>query len=174
MASRMPRPAPSREAATLPAMIDLYDELRAVAGALERAGVPYALIGALAVAVYATPRATGDVDLLVPGPDLAAALRAAEGLGYRTAREPMPIAGGRLRIQRVIRIVGEDVAVVDLMLADDAATHAMLDRRVRAGEGESALWVVAVSDLRALKRLRGSAQDLADLEALDRAQGGEP
>lgn len=144
-----------------------------MAGALDRARIPYALIGALAVAVYATPRATGDVDLLVPGRDLEAALRAVEGLGYRSAREPMPIAGGRLRIQRVIRIAGDDVGVVDLMLAEDESTRGMLDRRVRAGAGDEALQVVTADDLRSLKRLRGSAQDLADLEALDLAGRGD-
>lgn len=153
-------------------MIDLYDELRAVAGVLDRARVPYALIGALAVAVYATPRATGDVDLLIAVHDLGAALRAISDLGYRPAREPMPVASGRLRIQRAIRISGEDMAVVDLMLAEDELTQTALARRVPTGEAGAALYVVRPDDLRALKRLRGSAQDLADLEALDRARGG--
>jgi len=150
-------------------VIDLYEELREVTKALDRAGVPWALIGALAVAVYAAARATEDVDLLIPGSALEAAARDLEPLGYGPAREPMHVAGGRLRIQRLLRYAGEDVAVLGLMLAEDEVTSAMLERRLRAGAGAEALWVVTAEDLRALKALRGSAQDRADLEALDRA-----
>lgn len=154
-------------------MVDLYEELRAVTAALDRARVPWALIGALAVAVYATARATQDVDLLVPPGALGVATAALEPLGYRPARDPMPVAGGRLHIQRFLRIDGEDLAVLDLMLAEDEATRGMLERRLRVGDGERAVWVVSAADLRALKRLRDSAQDRADLEALGRAQEGE-
>ena len=47
-------------------VLDLYDELKAVLSALEKAEVPYALCGGLALAVYGHPRATVDIDLLVP------------------------------------------------------------------------------------------------------------
>ena len=35
-------------------MLDLYEELRAITSALESAGVTYALVGGLAVSIYAT------------------------------------------------------------------------------------------------------------------------
>ena len=58
-------------------MLDLYEELRAITAALETAQVTYALVGGLAVSIYATPRATKDIDLLLAPEDmekLAAAL----------------------------------------------------------------------------------------------------
>lgn len=52
----MPDSAPS---------IDLFDETRQLLLALERRGVEYALVGAVALAVHGVPRATADIDLLL-------------------------------------------------------------------------------------------------------------
>jgi hypothetical protein len=49
--------------------MNLLDELLALTAALDAAGVDYALVGRLAVAVWGVPRATKDIDLLVePSP----------------------------------------------------------------------------------------------------------
>lgn len=54
--------------AELPTAVDIA---RAVADALERHGLPYAIGGALALGFYAVPRATVDVDVNVQvGPGL--------------------------------------------------------------------------------------------------------
>jgi hypothetical protein len=50
--------------------VDLHDELVSLVGALDAAGVDYALIGGLAVAVWGVPRFTQDIDLLVRREDL--------------------------------------------------------------------------------------------------------
>src|SRR3989304_2418128 len=93
-----------------------------------------------------------------------------EPLGFRRAGEPMRVASGRLEIQRLIKIDGSDLLPLDLLLPNDPALVALLeDRQAGAGEGHR-LWLLSRAGLRALKRLRGSAQDRADLEAL----GPEP
>ncbi len=56
--------------------MDLYDEFRTIIEALERAGIDYALVGALALAFHGVSRATKDVDLLVRPEDLDGALEA--------------------------------------------------------------------------------------------------
>ena len=50
--------------------MDLYEEFRRIVEALNGRRVRYALVGGLAVAIYAGPRATEDVDLLVAVDDL--------------------------------------------------------------------------------------------------------
>ncbi|MBK8183213.1 MAG: nucleotidyl transferase AbiEii/AbiGii toxin family protein [Candidatus Competibacteraceae bacterium] len=45
--------------------MDLLLELTRLTQALDRAGIDYALCGGLALAVYARPRATLDIDLMV-------------------------------------------------------------------------------------------------------------
>jgi hypothetical protein len=47
-------------------MLDLYDEFVTLVAALDGAHVPYAVCGGLAMAIHGLPRATVDVDLLVP------------------------------------------------------------------------------------------------------------
>ena len=47
-------------------MLDLYDEFAALIGALETAGAENAVRGGLAMAIHGFPRATIDVDLVVP------------------------------------------------------------------------------------------------------------
>ncbi|OGK80578.1 MAG: hypothetical protein A2X52_03325 [Candidatus Rokubacteria bacterium GWC2_70_16] len=151
-------------------MLDLYAELRAIVHCLDSAGIPHALAGGLAVSIYATPRATEDVDLLLSRDHLERACAGLESLGFRRAGAPMRVAAGRLEIQRLIKIAGVDLLPVDLLLPNDPPLAALLeDRQAVAWEGQR-LWLVSPSGLRTLKRLRGSAQDRADLEAL----GPEP
>ena len=94
------------------------------------------------------------------------AVESLTSLGFRRAGAPMSVAGGRLEIQRLIKIDGSDLVPVDLLIPNDPALAAILAGR------EGVLWeggrlsIVSLAGLRMLKRLRGSAQDLADLEAL--------
>ena len=55
-------------------VVTIYDELQGVLGALDAANVPYALVGGIAVAVWGSPRATKDIDLLVRRNDIPRAL----------------------------------------------------------------------------------------------------
>jgi hypothetical protein len=146
--------------------LDLHAEMRGIVMALDTAGIAYALVGGLAVSIYAAPRATEDVDLLLGREQWLPAVESLTSLGFRRAGAPMSVAGGRLEIQRLIKIDGSDLVPVDLLIPNDPALAAILADR------ESVLWeggqlsIVSLAGLRTLKRLRGSAQDLADLEAL--------
>ena len=147
-------------------MLDLYAELRRVVQALEAAGIAYGVAGGVAVSIYATPRATQDVDLLIAAGDSERAVAVLEPLGFRATRHAIRVAGGRLEIQRLIKIEGADLLPIDLLSAIDAdLARAVSERTSVAWEGTS-LWLVSVGGLRHLKRLRNSAQDRADLEAL--------
>jgi hypothetical protein len=146
--------------------LDLHAEMRGIVMALDTAGIAYALVGGLAVSIYAAPRATEDVDLLLGREQLRPAVESLTSLGFRRVGAPMSVAGGRIEIQRLIKIDGSDLVPVDLLIPNDPALAAILAGR------ESVLWeggrlsIVSIAGLRTLKRLRGSAQDLADLEAL--------
>jgi hypothetical protein len=78
----------------------------------------------------------------------------------------MSVAAGRLDIQRVIKIDGSDLVPVDLIVPNDPALAALLVGRENVAWEDGHLSIVSLAGLRALKRLRGSAQDRADLEAL--------
>jgi hypothetical protein len=146
--------------------LDLHAELRGIVRALDAAGIAYALVGGLAVSVYAAPRATEDVDILLARDDLARAVERLVPLGFRQAGTPMSVAGGRLDIQRLIKIEDTDLVPLDLLLPNDAGLATLLTTRQTIEWQEGRLSIVSLEGLRALKRLRGSAQDRADLEAL--------
>lgn len=147
-------------------MLDLYAELRRIVEALDTSGIAYALVGGLAVSIYSAPRATEDIDLLVAPRDLEGAVRVVRVLGFEPAGRPMRVAGGRLEIQRLIKIVGPDILPLDLVMPADETLARLLRDRVAVPWEERQLWIVDLGGLLTLKRLRGSAQDRADLETL--------
>ena len=147
-------------------MLDLYAELRRIVAALDAAGVPYALAGGLAVSIYTTPRATEDIDLLLARADRERAVEALGPAGFRPVGRPMPVAGGRLEIQRLTKIDGADLLPLDLLTLTDPELVALASDRESMALQEGRIWVVGLRALRTLKRLRGSALDRADLEAL--------
>lgn len=157
-----PRPQPA-VAVTLLAM-DLYDELHRVVGALDAAGVPYGLVGGLALAVHGVPRATTDIDLLVLPADVDRALAAVRPLGFRFEAGPMRFPDG-MRIRRVSRIEGGETLTLDLLLVDEQLETAWASRREIATE-RGTLRVIGRDALVAMKVRAGRARDLADVERL--------
>lgn len=76
----MPEPRPVRH------LVEILDEraktLRELADVLSAVGSEHVLIGGLAVGFHGRPRATLDVDLLIPGKSLIDVREALEGKGY--------------------------------------------------------------------------------------------
>jgi hypothetical protein len=64
-------------------VLDLVDEFRALLDGLERERVDYAVCGGLAFAIHVRPRATVDVDLLLPVDQVDRAKHVARERGYR-------------------------------------------------------------------------------------------
>lgn len=147
-------------------MLDLYAELRRIVEALDAAGIAYALAGDLAVSIHTTPRATEDIDILIARADLDPVVRALDPAGFRPAGRPMQVAAARLEIQRLTKTDGADLLPLDLLMPNDPALAALLTDRTSLSLEGHPVWVVGLGALRTLKRLRGSALDRADLEAL--------
>ena len=147
-------------------MLNLEDELRRIIEALDAGGIQYAIAGGVAVSIYTTPRATEDIDLVISAANLDRALPVLGALGFQRGGSPMAVAQGRLRIQRLTKITGSDLLPLDLLLADSPQLEEVLRTRQQLDWGGKRLWIVSIEGLRALKRLRASPQDLADLEAL--------
>ena len=96
----------------------LYDELQGVLAALDESGVEYALVGALAVAVWGAPRATKDIDLLVRKEDLSRALAAVRTRGFTLEGLPFEFKDGT-ELQRINKVdLAGNLMTVDFMLVD--------------------------------------------------------
>lgn len=148
-------------------MANLYDELKALVGALNQEKVPYALCGGLAMAVYGFPRATVDIDLLVQREDLQRILSIASRMGFTLRSKPMVLERGSMEIHRAVKVLGEDQdpLMLDLLLVTPALEQVWQAREWKEWD-EEALWVVSRKGLIRLKSWRGSNIDRADLERL--------
>jgi len=148
-------------------MFDIADELRKLVMVLDEHEVDYALCGGMAMAVHGHLRMTIDIDLVVLSSALDEVFAIAEPLGYNIRGKDMSFADGAVEIRRVSKIDPEDgeLLSLDLLLVTPAILDAWETRRRTDWEGGK-LSVVSADGLIALKQLRGSGQDLVDINAL--------
>jgi hypothetical protein len=152
-------------------VVNLYDELVALVRVLDEGHIPYALCGALALAVYGVPRATKDIDLLARPEDeekIRAALRRS---GFVLEALPMTFASG-IRVRRFSKIVEGRPLMVDVLWVDPPL-QAIWEARQTLAWREGQIQVVGRDGLVTLKLTAGRPQDLADIEALMRRENGD-
>lgn len=147
--------------------MDLFDEFAYLSAKLQEEGIDYALCGGLAMAVYAFPRATLDIDIMVESETLEPVKELAHGLGFDLDAGLMEFAGGAVRIHRLTKIPpgSPDPLVLDIMLVTDAVRDAWESRRPVVWE-RGRLSVVSPAGLIQLKSMRQSGQDADDIEKL--------
>jgi hypothetical protein len=147
---------------------DLYGEFKALILGFNAEGIPYAVCGGLAFAIHVQPRATVDIDLLIQEADVPRCQQILMDMGYTPHPKPMAFTGGAVRIQRFWKPQeqGGDVLMVDLLLANDEAMPGVWEGRQEMRWEDLPVWVVSRHGLVILKRLRGSKQDIADMERL--------
>jgi hypothetical protein len=148
-------------------LIDLFDELKALVSGFEAGAVDYALCGGLALAVHAIPRATVDIDVLVPASALERAKVEARRLGFVIEANPMKFAKGAVEIHRLSKIDADsgDLLMLDLLVVTSKTQRAWESREELELE-HGRLFVVSKTGLIALKSLRGSGQDKEDIRQL--------
>ena len=147
-------------------MFSIHLELQALATRLHEQRIPYALCGALALAVHGHPRATLDIDLLALSGSGERILRCGRTCGFTLEAVPMEFAGGTVRIERLSKAVAEieDVLMLDV-LSVSPEIEAQLSVELLEWQGVALPTVDRVSLVR-LKMLRGNPQDLADVAKL--------
>ena len=160
----------------------LQDALRQVLQHLDDMKVPAALLGGLAVSVWAEPRFTRDVDLAVAVSSDAEAERvihALQRLGYRVLATVEQTAHDRLATARLLPPgESEDGMVVDLLFASSGIEPELVRAAIAVDVGASTLVkVVRAGHLVALKLLAHDPdtrpQDGLDLRSLRDALTGE-
>ncbi|MCU0698738.1 MAG: hypothetical protein MUC96_19730, partial [Myxococcaceae bacterium] len=132
--------------------------------------VPYALCGGLALAIHGHPRATKDIDLLVPAEAVEPALRAAAQAGFTLRAGPIPLGVKSPTPQTLFRAtkvsVGSHVTT-DVLQVSESYAQAWALREVIEWRGRR-LSLLSRSGLIAMKRLSTRAKDLADVITLER------
>ena len=147
-------------------MFAIHTELQALTAKLHAERVPYALCGALALAVHGYPRATLDIDLLAFTGSVDRIRQCARELGFTLEAKPVEFVGGKVRIKRFSKVIptSEDVLMLDVLsLSPEIKSGIVVE--IHNWEGVP-LRTVDRESLARLKMLRGSAQDVADVEKL--------
>jgi hypothetical protein len=147
--------------------MEILDELRRLIARLAEERIEYALCGGLAMAVYALPRATLDIDILIEASSLDLTKRTVQELGFTVGAIPMQFHGGKICIDRVSKIepgTGE-ILSLDLLHVTPAIRQAWETRTSVEWEGGT-LSVVSPQGLILLKSLRQSGQDQDDVRHL--------
>lgn len=139
---------------------------------LGQLNAPHMLIGGLAVAVRAEPRATKDIDLaVVVGPaDAQRLIAEMDARGFRVTKHGVPGPGAVLRFVRT----GPDRVDrwVDLLCAGTTFEEAAIERASPERLLGRTLPVVSAEDLVIFKLLAGRPQDWADVDAVLREHAG--
>ncbi|MCF7818528.1 MAG: nucleotidyltransferase family protein [Kiritimatiellales bacterium] len=147
--------------------MNLYHEFKQVVSALEANGVEYALCGGLAMAVYSSPRATMDVDLLIQAKDLERVKACSKAMGFCVDTGFLKTVGDKVSIYRMVKPVScdEEPIILDLVIVNDALEN-VWNGRERLPWDDGSLSIVSKVGLAKMKMLRGSGRDLDDVDFL--------
>ncbi|MBP7864937.1 MAG: nucleotidyl transferase AbiEii/AbiGii toxin family protein [Acidobacteria bacterium] len=148
----------------------LADGLTRLAGLLENLGIPFCVAGGWAVGMWAAPRATEDIDLLVilGAGDRERVREALEREMRLVQSHDAPFSLGIVSVWRNVVFLegGAEPVVLDFILAEHPVLAGMLARRVRIPFRGIPLPVISLEDLILLKVLSSRPQDRLDVEAL--------
>lgn len=147
--------------------MDILDELKALINKLEEENIEYALCGGLAMAIYALPRATLDIDILIKPNLLEKITSVTDDLGFTLKAAPMEFHGGKIKIHRVTKIepaTGENL-VLDMLIVTPEIKEAW-NNRIKVEWEHGNINVVSPEGLILLKSFRGSGQDQDDIDFL--------
>jgi len=147
----------------------LDEKIVALEGALGEARVPHAFGGALALAYYATPRGTHDIDLNVFVP-------AARGDRVLELLAELGVAAGGATALREVRDRGQtrlrwEHTPIDLFFSTDALHESCMARVRRVPFGADEIPILSAEDLAVFKAVFDRPKDWSDLAEMLYAQG---
>lgn len=144
--------------------MDIVAELTGLVGALDAAGIEYAVCGAIALAIHGVPRDTADIDLLIKPADTERFREVVRGCGFTIEQQPFTFSSTGVTMLGFTKLEPAPL-VVDALVADDSLA-AVWNDRTRLPYSEGSVNVVSRGGLVALKLMAARPQDLADVERL--------
>ena len=149
--------------------MDLPPDFKELLAEFARSGVEAILVGGYAVAYHGRPRATKDIDLVLPGGSANLA-RAADALA-RFGAPAVVVEAVRGQALTDVVFMGQPPLRVDFLRSIDGVDQVGLFARAVAGEIDGIpVRVIDLSDLIANKRAVARPQDLLDAEFLERVR----
>jgi len=156
---------------------NLEQMLRRMIDCFERLGLPYVVMGGLAVRIHALPRPTYDVDftLSIPRSDLYKLFNAVQDMGLTVPSQYLSgwvdeVADMPLVKFRTFLADGKGIDV-DVFLAETDFQTNVMNNRLSVDLDGKPIWVVKPEDLLLLKLLASRPRDLIDVADLIFIQG---
>ena len=148
--------------------MDLFEEFTQLVKEFKKENIEYALCGGLAMAVYAFPRATMDIDILIEPETLQKAKETARKLGFTFDTGLMQFKGGKIQIYRLTKVSpnSQEPLMLDMLLATPELKNIWGSRKILPWENGE-LPVVSPEGLVQLKSMRASGQDQDDIKKLE-------
>ena len=147
--------------------MDLLLELKNLISKFQQSEIDYALCGGLAMAIYARPRATLDIDMMIEEDSLPKAKEALAEIGFSLLSDAMSFHDNKVKIQRLTKIDtdSEEHLSLDLLIVTPETCSAWDSRHTVEWE-DGPLKVVSPKGLILLKSFRKSGQDQDDIAYL--------
>jgi hypothetical protein len=146
--------------------MNIFNEFTIILKDFERQRIEYALVGGVAMAFYAEPRFTQDIDLLI-GPDDLEKIRQILGEnGYVESAAPWTFKSTPLTLHRFLKALDDDQMIMDILIAGEEKHFKIIENALIAQSEEGEVRLAEKSDLIWLKNKRKSLQDRADVERL--------
>ena len=148
--------------------MELFEEFSQLVSEFKKENVEYALCGGLAMAVYAFPRATLDIDILIKPATLEKAKNVAKKLGFTFDAGLMKFRNGDIQIYRLTKIAPDtnEPLMLDMLLLTPAIREVWDSKQILTWDNGD-LPVVSPKGLIKLKLLRSSGQDQDDIKNLE-------
>jgi predicted nucleotidyltransferase len=134
-------------------------------GLFNKHKVRYCIIGSYAVAFYAKPRYTKDIDILIDSnvENSVHVVRALQAFGF----ESLPLTARDFQKKGKIIQLGYEPLRIDLLTSVEGLSFQRIwKNKQRGAYGEEKVYFVGLDDLVALKMRSSRLQDKADLEML--------
>jgi hypothetical protein len=143
--------------------------LRDLVGLLERADIPYALMGGMAVRAHGLPRPTYDVDVTVSieRDDLPSLFEQIDALGYDVGDQ---FRGGwldsvaNMPLFKATTFADGRTVSADIFVAENIFQKSLIERRVRDSIEGLQAWFVTPEDLILLKIVADRYRDRVDVQ----------
>ena len=147
--------------------MNVFDDFSKILRQIEDEGIEYALVDGMAMAFYAEPRFTKDIDILLDQGDFEKIRDILKKADYFESASPWTFKNDPITLHRFLKVQNGYEMIIDVLVAG-TDRHKEIIRNASHAESEDGIVRVAdKKDLIWLKRLRNSKQDQADIEKLE-------
>jgi hypothetical protein len=147
--------------------MELFEEFSHLVNEFKKEKIDYALCGGLAMAVYAFPRATLDIDILIEPETLEKAKSIAKKMGFTFDAGLMRFSNDAIQIYQLTKAApgSSDVLMLDMLLLTPEIKEVWETKKILTWD-QGELPVVSPAGLIKLKSMRMSGQDQDDIKNL--------